>query len=99
MAYSILELLPWEFEKLTILEFEKLVEGYELRMRERDAKTAFFSTMMTNIHIPKESDRIKVSDVMKVLYPPTPEDKEREEELFIREWQEEGGEIDGRKHD
>ena len=36
---------------------------------------------------------------MKVLYPPTPEDKEKEEELFIREWKEEGGEIDGRKHD
>lgn len=84
---------------MTILEFEKLVEGYELRMRERDAKTAFFSTMMTNIHIPKESNRIKVSDVMKVLYPPTAEDKEKEEELFIQEWKAEGGEIDGGKHD
>ena len=83
---------------MTILEFEKLVEGYELRTRERDAKMAFFSTMMTNIHIPKESDRIKVSDIMKVLYPPTAEDKEREEELFICEWEQEGGEIDGRKH-
>lgn len=79
---------------MTVLEFEKLLNGYKIRTKESDAKTAFFTTMMTNVHIAKSSQRIKVKDIMRSLHPPTREERQRDDEVFMKEWIEQGGEID-----
>lgn len=88
-----LALKPWEFERLTILEFDKLVKGYEARVKEQDAREAFFATLLANVHIPKKH-RLKVSDIMKALHPKTHAEVEREEDLFLQEWEAQGGETD-----
>lgn len=102
IAYGPLGLKPWEFERLTVREFDLLCKGYEMRARDRDMRLAYFFTMATNVHIAKESQRISVRDVMKQLHPASKVERLREEIEFEKEWQqalEEGGKADGRYGD
>ena len=94
LAYSLLNLKPWEFERLTVREFEMMIRGYDIRMRIEDSKRAFFFCMATNVHL-KKSSQIKPRDVMKALYPMTARDRMIEEMQFIEEWEAKGGELDG----
>jgi hypothetical protein len=90
----VLNLKPWEFEELTPREFDLMCEGYEARMKETDARLAYFFTMATNVHL-KASGRIKISDIMKELHPKSAKERKQEEEEFMREWIAEGGEAHG----
>ena len=92
MAYSILALKPSEFYELTPMEFEKMVQGYDLRTRIEDARTAYMTSLIVNVQLDKKN-QIKVKDIMKDLPPPTRLDRKKEEMEFMREWLEEGGEL------
>ena len=92
MAYGPLNLKPWEFMKLSPMEYYKLVEGYELRMEIEDRRQAYFTCIMTNVHI-AGNKRLKVEDIMKQLHPMTLAQRKTEEKLFMEEFRQAGGEI------
>ena len=96
MAYSILALKPSEFYELTPMEFEKMVQGYDLRTRIEDARTAYMTSLIVNVQLDKKN-QIKVKDIMKDLHPPTRLDRKKEEMEFMREWLEEGVSCNGRR--
>ena len=65
-----------------------MVQGYDLRTRIEDARTAYMTSLIVNVQ-----NQIKVKDIMKDLHPPTRLDRKKEEMEFMREWLEEGGEL------
>lgn len=87
-----MSLKPSEFYELTPMEFEKMVQGYDLRARIEDARTAYMTSLIVNVQLDKKN-QIKVKDIMKDLHPPTRLDRKKEEMEFMREWLEEGGEL------
>ena len=81
-----------QFEALGVYEIEPYVEGYELRMEIEDRRQAYFTCIMTNVHI-AGNKRLKVEDIMKQLHPMTLAQRKTEEKLFMEEFRQAGGEI------
>jgi hypothetical protein len=48
VAYGALALKPWEFGRLTVAEFQKLVEGYEWRQEQKCLTFARFAAPIIN---------------------------------------------------
>lgn len=90
IAYSVLDLKPWELMKLQPMEFRKLVKGYEQRRKVEDMNRAFWVAHIVNTQMSKP---IEPRDFMKILYPPTAVERKQAEEEFIREFRAEGGVI------
>lgn len=53
MAYGLLALKPWEFERLQPYEYQLLVEGAVWRMERREEIAAYFVSSMMNPHLKK----------------------------------------------
>ena len=47
-----------------------MVQGYDLRTRIEDARTAYMTSLIVNVQLDKKN-QIKVKDIMKDLHPPT----------------------------
>ena len=90
IAYSLLELKPWELMKLQPMEFKKLVRGYEKRQRAIDTRNAFWVTQLVNTQL---KEPITPMDFIKLIYPPTAAERKKAEADFIREFRKAGGEI------
>lgn len=92
VAYSVLQLKPWEFERLTPFELEKLERGFNEREKYMDSKAAFLTTLITNTQL---KEGLNVADVMKALHPMTTIERIKANRAFEREWLEaEGGDIE-----
>lgn len=70
-----------------------MCKGYRLLQRMRDTKTAYFTGLMTNVHLPKKS-QLRVSEIVKPLISQTKVERAHEEELFEKEWVAQGGELE-----
>jgi len=81
----VLQLKPWEFERLDVMELEKLERGFNDREKYRDQKAAFLTTILANVHLKKGID---VKDLMRSLHPPTKVEKIKQDIVFKREWKE-----------
>lgn len=92
MAYGPLNLKPWEFRNLSPMEYYKLIEGYELRSEIEDRRKAYFTCIMTNVHI-AGNKRLQVEDIMKQLHPMSVAKRKAEEKLFMEEFRQAGGEL------
>lgn len=92
MAYGPLNLKPWEFRNLSPMEYYKLIEGYELRSEIEDRRQAYFTCVMTNVHI-AGNKRLQVEDIMKQLHPMSVAKRKTEEKLFMEEFRQAGGEL------
>lgn len=90
IAYSVLDLRPWEFMKLQPIEFKKLVRGYERKRKIDDMNRAFWVANIMNTQL---SEPIEPKKFIEILYPPTAAEKRQAEADFIREFREAGGEI------
>lgn len=64
MAYGALELKPWEFGRLTIDEFEKLVDGYAWRRKEQQQATAGFVAAIINTCTSRDLKRAVTVDML-----------------------------------
>lgn len=78
--------------QLQPIEFQKLVKGYHDRIRIQDQKQAFWVANIINTQIAKGKG-VNVADFMKILYPPTAQERKQAEIDFIKEFRAEGGEI------
>lgn len=76
--------------RLQPIEYRKLVQGYERRCKIQDQNRAFWVTNIMNTQLSKAIEPKKFIDI---LYPPTDAQKRQDEADFIREFREEGGEI------
>lgn len=94
-AYGPLGLKPWEFYRLTPMELNKLIEGYQVRREDRAFMTAWFVSNMINVHI---KHPIQAKELAKpFLHEKTSSEIRRERDEFItsfRKQREEAG-FDG----
>lgn len=65
----------------------RMVEGYELKRKLENATYSFFASLLYNAHVHKASARITSRDLMRVLHPKTRLERQREEALFMAEYQ------------
>ena len=84
MAYGVLNLLPEQFDKLTIGELEQLLDGWEERrkLRLREQFTAVAN--LVNIHLRRES-QVSVEKLMGQLIPPDEDEVVRDRRAFFKE--------------
>lgn len=71
-----------------------MADSVQAMMRAEDAKRSLFTAYMVNVHL-KKKNQVRVKDIMKQLWPPTMAQRRKEEIAFMREFMEEGGEVNG----
>ena len=83
-----------QFEALGVYEVKSygILQTGELRMEIEDRRQAYFTCIMTNVHI-AGNKRLKGEDIMKQLHPMTLAQRKTEEKLFMEEFRQAGGEI------
>lgn len=74
------------------MEFGDMAKAFEIVDRAEDTKRAILACMMTNVHIAKETDHIKPSDIVDAFHG-SASNPTLELEQFKEQWREQGGEL------
>lgn len=77
IAYGPLNLLPRDFEEMQPHEFEKLLDGYKKRKREREFEQAYFTTWVLNAQLTKP---ITAQQILEPLWKVEENEKQTEDD-------------------
>ena len=81
LAYGALRLKPWEFEKLSIAEFNDMADAYADFLMIRRRETAYWVANIISPHLKRPA---RTEELMKVFErPKTKEEKAQEAESFF----------------
>lgn len=79
-------MLPDQFDRLSMKEFYQLLDGYEVRIKERDSKQAYFTTWLLMARCGKDFDFVHVyKGMVETIHPTqTPDEQLKQDQAELK---------------